>query len=205
MSLFTAPIRILAVAALCAAALIGLVVTELSARESGTEVLIAMQPVDPRNLLSGHYVNVFMQEELPEGAPCPETLLDADSAVFGDNVQEEWLAIAPNGDRHSVVGSAATREEAAELGSILVRGASACMMTTATPEGDPAVASISTNLGLERFYVDQANAERIERIQRASAGAEEVPVLAIVSIDANGRARMKGLLVEGERLELTLD
>ena len=47
--------RILAVAGLCAAALIGLVVSEGFAREGGQEITLPMAAVDPRAILSGHY------------------------------------------------------------------------------------------------------------------------------------------------------
>ena len=62
--MLNAPLRIVIVAALCVAGLIGLVVRETMARNSGTEVLLAMEAVDPRALLSGHYVIVQLRESL---------------------------------------------------------------------------------------------------------------------------------------------
>ena len=65
--------RILAVAALCAASLIALVVSEGVARESGQEVLLPMEAVDPRSLLQGHYVQLRLTQRLEPNEPCPQS------------------------------------------------------------------------------------------------------------------------------------
>lgn len=206
----SAPFRILGVAAVCILALVALVVNEARARAGGTEVIMAMQPVDPRSLLSGHYVIVSLQERLPLGTPCPETI--AEGGAFGPWSVDGtgWVALAPNGEFHSAVGAAETREGAAALGPIVARGAAHCFVPTGgapeegQPEPAPQRANAFADLGVDRFYIDQANAERIERIMRDRTNAEEAEVFAILSIGGDGRARMKGLLVEGERLELNL-
>ena len=95
-----APIRILIVAALCVLALIGLVVRESMARASGTEVLLAMEAVDPRALLSGHYVIVALREEL-----------SAEDACWSEQSREPWLGLAPSGE---TAGGATIYELAAE-------------------------------------------------------------------------------------------
>lgn len=212
MNFFNAPFRILAVAGACIIALIALVVNESRARASGVEAILAMQPVDPRSLLSGHYVIVSLQETLPAGTPCPDTL--AGGHAFGPwspSQPAQWIALTPRGQHHSTSGLADTKEAAEALGPLVARGNASCNMPVESPpeEGQPAPpppqASLFTDLGVDRFYIDQANAERIDRMMRDSASEEEAQVFAIVSIGSDGRARMKGLIVDGERLELSLN
>ena len=188
-----APLRILIVAALCALGLIGLVVRESMARDAGTEVLLAMEAVDPRSLLSGHYVIVGLRERLADGEPCPEQA-----------PEPTWLALAADGERYGLAGSAPTREEAEQIASIVVRGQFSCNPPT-PPEGEFAGAPgfVMLDLGVSRFHIKQADAERIDRILRAQTPGEATRAFAIVSIGRDGRARLKGLMVDGERLELS--
>lgn len=197
-----APIRILLVAALCVAALIAIVVREGMARDSGREVVMAMAAIDPRALLQGHYVIVALQETLPAEAPCPPTL---DAEGFFARTGEAptgWLALAAEGDHYVVRGAAQTRGEAAQMGEIVVRGAAACFKPTTIEGEPPQPGALQAELGVDRFHVNQAEAERIERIMRAQTPGAEARVSAILSIGADGRARMKGLIVDGERLML---
>jgi uncharacterized membrane-anchored protein len=61
--------------------------------------------------------------------------------------------------------------------------------------------TIQTEIGVDRFYINQADAQRIERVMRSQRPGES-RVSAIVSVGRDGRARLKGLIVDGERLEL---
>lgn len=193
-----APIRILIVAALCIAALIGLVVRESMARDSGQEVQLAMGAIDPRALLQGHYVIIALQDRLADGVPCPASL---QYGIEGDP-RHHWLALSPNGPRHAISGQAGSREEAARLGALAVRGSGSCVMP-AEIEGEPREAGIvQADIGVSRFHINQTDAQRIERVLGAPGADNEARVYAIVSIGADGRARLKGLNVEGERLML---
>jgi uncharacterized membrane-anchored protein len=186
--------RILAVAALCALGLIGLVISEATARAGGQEVVLPMAAVDPRALLGGHYVMIDLRDRLPASRTCPEQRDDWD-----------WLALSPNGATYTLSGSAASRDEAQQIGSVLVKGSFNCNPPS-PPEGStPGQAGVVTlNLGIERFYINQAEAERIGGVLSQQQANEETRVFAIVSVGRDGRARLKGLLVDGHRLDLTL-
>jgi hypothetical protein len=185
---FGAPIRIVAVAALCALALIGLVVREGAARASGTEAILRMEAVDPRSLLGGHYVVIALQET---AASCPP---GADDVAHGDATRSGWVAFRQNGDHHSVAGIANSRDMAAKLGPIVARGSAWCGTNAASR-------TIRAEVGIDRFHISQAEAQRIERILREQRPGE-ARVSAIVSIGRDGRARLKGLIVDAERIEL---
>ena len=94
-----APPRILAVAAICAASLIGLVISEGYAREGGQEITLPMAAVDPRSLLQGHYVQLNFTERLDPTEVCPES---------GD---WDWVALRRQGDIYVAAGGAISRDE----------------------------------------------------------------------------------------------
>lgn len=203
--MIAAPFRILIVAALGLVTLIGMVVREGAAREAGTEVMLPMEPVDPRALLSGHYVAITLSETLPEGERCPSGL-DADHAWQWDHsgAREEWIALGPAGDHHRAIASFDTRPSATDAGTLLVRGNASCTEPEQFAGVDGAITQpsvIRAGLGIERFYINQTDALRIEAIMRDGA-TPETRVYAIASIGEDGRARLKGLLVDGERLNL---
>ncbi len=200
-----APIRILIVAALCALGLIGLVVRETMARASGTEVLLAMEAVDPRSLLSGHYVIVALSENLPDGAQCPpgadgETFLP--TPLASTHAGESWVALKQRGRAHTLAGAAVSRQQALTLGQIVVRGTASCTGPIVATEGsDLRPGATRLNLGIDRFHINQTDAERIETMLRTRTQGEQ-RILAVVSIGEDGQARLKGLVVDNERLDL---
>jgi hypothetical protein len=198
---FTAPLRILAVAAICVVTLIGLVINESRARASGTEVLLAIEAVDPRSLLSGHYVIVGLVSSLPPDQDCNGAPPSIDPS---DPIEEDrWLALRLDGAVHRLSGAAPTREEALSHGPIAVLGTAFCNPRVLDAEGkliQPANERL--DLGVDRFHINQSEAERIERVLR-EARPGEARAFAIVSIGRDGHARLIGLQIDGERLELS--
>lgn len=177
-------LRIVVVAAICAASLIGLVVSENAARNSGQEVLLAMEAVDPRSLLSGHYVALGLTQTLAPGAQCP--------------AQDDWrwVALRPAGNAYALAGGAMSRDEAQQSG-LPVRGTFMCV----PPAGPTERGWVQLDIGIERYHADQREAERIERTLREAE--PETPSYAVVSIGTDGRARLKGLVIGDERLDLS--
>lgn len=183
--------RIMIVAAVCVLALIGLVVGEGLARRSGVEVLLPMQAVDPRSLLSGHYVQVDLSQRLDPGEQCPP-------AIEGD-----WVALRPQGDVHVLAGGALSRELAQQVGPLPVKGAFECFAPSPASADAPATPGwVRLHLGVERFHINQRDALRIERVLREQQVGGDSRAFAIVSVGRDGRARLKGLRIDGERLEL---
>jgi hypothetical protein len=187
-----APTRILALAGLCAAALIGLVVSEGFAREGGQEITLPMAAVDPRAILSGHYVQLNFAEPLEPTEICPES---------GD---WEWVALRPEGDIHVTAGGALSREEAQRIGSLPVKGTFTCSPPTPPSEGvEGFPGALTLDLGVDRFHINQADATRIERVLREQTPGEETRAFAILSVGRDGRARLRALLIDGERFDLS--
>jgi len=201
---FGAALRIMSVALLCVLGLIAIVVREGAARAAGREIMMEMAPVDPRALLSGHYVQLNLQATIG-GADACRTFVAANAP---------WLALSYNGPEYvappppgtpmpyAPKGVAHSREAALALGEVAVRGAATCDQLPDN-EGKPQnLATVRTTFeNVSYFYVDQAEAERISGLLRRQ-GDESARVLAILSIGNDGRARLKGLWVNGRRLEL---
>jgi hypothetical protein len=198
--MLNAPLRILIVAALCAAGLIGLVVRESMARVSGTEVLLAMEAIDPRSLLSGHYVIVALQERVAGDCVLAPPTVDEQDAP--DPVSYRWLALRKNGAAHSVAGVGRTRDEALADGDVALLGTAECSEAFG-PEGEAPQSVTRLNIGIERFHINQTDAERIDAIVRAQTPGQDIRAFAIIAIGRDGRARLRGLMVDGERLELS--
>jgi hypothetical protein len=185
--------RILAVAALCVAALVGLVMSESAARASGQEAFLPMEAVDPRALLQGHYVQLNLIQRLAPSEPCPQV---EDGA--------EWLAFYRGEDEVlTFAGGANSREGAQQIAPVPIKGTFLCSEPVAGAEGDPGMPGwVQLDLGIDRFYIDQAEAERIELVLGAQRPGEETRAFAIISVSRDGRARLKGLVIDGQRLEL---
>jgi hypothetical protein len=193
-----AALRIMAVALICVLGLVAVVVSEGAARAAGREVMMEMQPVDPRSLLSGHYVMLNLEARVGGADVC---------SAFSTDENAFWLALAPAPaglpNNYAPRGKFASREEAARNGAFAVRGDATCTQLPDDKGAPQNVAIVRTELdGVSRFYIEQAEAERIDALMRQQTTDAPAPVMAILSLGNDGRARLKGLLVNGRRLEL---
>lgn len=185
------PVQIMATAGVLTLILTGLVVHEGQARANGQEVVLEITGADPRSLLTGHYVQFQIRSALTPGAACPPG-----SAPPGAR-PVNWLALRRQGDHHVAVGVAGSRTAALTLGETVVRGDLDCQAGPTTE-----ASWVQMNLGLDRLHVDQTQAEAIQRVLQTG---REQPGLAkaVVSVGSDGKARLKGLIVSGRRLDLT--
>jgi hypothetical protein len=183
------PVRILAAASVLAVGLVGLVVREGMARANGQVVVLPITGYDPRELLTGHYVQFQFRSEYPGGAPCPP---GHDAATPGDG----WVALTRRGDHHEATGAAASQAAALKLGEVAVRGGMECQARPA-----PEATWVMLHLGVDRLHADQTQAEAIQELLRAPAGGAGRGY-AIISVGADGRARLKGLAAGGRRVDL---
>lgn len=218
-----APLRILIVAALCVLALIALVVREGCERSrppsaTSRDVSLPMQAIDPRSLLSGHYVIINLQATtvVPGDVdPCAsfEAVADDTSWVALAYSGAETLVPAPGGapPPYGAVGAASSRDAAVAIAarsgssraSLAARGTAICSEVTDQRAGPQRHASVQMQLlGVDRFYASQRVAERIDALLRAQSANAEPQVFAIVNIGRDGRARLKGLRVNREIIEL---
>lgn len=213
-----APLRIMIVAALCVLALIGTVVREGLERSAPTAhtVDMRMRAIDPRALLSGHYVIISLEDTV-------FTRGDRDPCADFEAIEERqsWLALIYQGPEFRIepppeqplsyapIGARRSRDAAQSLTErdgwrgVAARGSAVCSELPDQANGGIRVASVQTQLpGIERFYAPQAEAERIDGLLRQRDGEEPAMVYAMISISESGRARLVGLKVNGEIIEL---
>lgn len=191
MKLPSLPVRIVAAAVVLALGLVGLVVREGMARAQGQEVVLAITGYDPRELLTGHYVQFQFCSEFPGGTPCPP------GAGGYSRRPDAWVALRRQGDRHVATGAALSREAALKLGEVAVRGDIDCLSRPA-----PETTWVILNLGLDRLHTDQQQAEAIQKVMLATRDGP-ASGSAVVSVGADGKARLKGVTAGGRRVDLT--
>jgi uncharacterized membrane-anchored protein len=195
---------ILIAAALAIVGMIGLVAHEGWARANGKEVLLAMETADPRSLLSGDFVQIELREGVPANAACPPGVDPIGSFPYPKGPPVRWIALAPRDGHYAAVGAAQSRAAAARYGALLVRGKADCEPPQPAQEGQAAQSGwLDLDLGDSRFYADEAEVKQINDVldeRRVGAGDA---VEAIMSIGDDGRARLKGLMVKGRRIELS--
>jgi hypothetical protein len=160
------------------------------ARSDGQEVVLAINGYDPRSLLTGHYVQFQFRSEHPGGTPCPPG--------HGGSSRRPgaWVALKRQGDHHVATGAALSREAARKLGEVVVRGDIDCLARPA-----PETTWVVLDLGLGRLHMDQPQAEAIQKQLVATRDAPGT-ARAVVSVGADGKARLKGLIVNGARTDL---
>lgn len=186
------PLRIAAAAAVLVLLLVGVVLRENGARAAGREVLLPMEAVDPRDLLTGHYVALRLTQQLALGQPCPR-----ERSTFEDG---GWIGLKPDGDQYRFVGVGTSRRAALAGGAeLVVRGGVYCSRTAfGNTESDV----VTLDVGVDRFHADQDEAQAIEKALRERRPGE-APAFAVVSVGDDGRARLKGVIVGGKRTDLT--
>ncbi len=186
----TLTLRIMGAALLLVALLVGLVVRENLARNAGREVRLPMEAVDPRELLTGHYVALRLSQLQAPGQPCPPG--------SGTMMKPGWVALTPSptGDRITGVGS--DRASAARFGPVQMRGKANCWGDPHDPNDR---ARVAIEIGVNRFHASQAQSEAFDKALRERKVGEST-AWAIVSVGEDGKARLKGVIIGGRRADL---
>lgn len=142
----------------------------------GQEVLLKVQPVDPRDLLRGDYVRLgYDVANIPAGLFLPP--------IVGDGDYEEvpvWVLLRKQEDGYFGVRWAAFDRAALpapETGDVVLRGMAA---------GRPAAAgSAAVEYGLERFYLPEGQGRPIEVDMRTR------PFAVVAAVAEDGAAQIK--------------
>lgn len=186
------PLRIAAAAAVLVLLLVGVVLRENAARAAGREVLLPMEAVDPRDLLTGHYVALRLSQQLALGQSCPHERTSFEEGG--------WIGLKPTGGHYRFVGVGASRQAALAGGAQLaVRGGVYCSRTAF---GDAEADVVTLDIGVDRFHADQDEALAIEKALRQRRQGEAA-AFAVVSVGDDGRARLKGVIIDSKRTDLT--
>lgn len=159
-----------------------MVMSRAAVLRSGQEVLLRVQPVDPRDLLRGEYVvlgyeiSTLRFDQLEE-APAPGTSLDRDIHVrLRESGEGHWTAVSAR------MGEAP--EEDARDGDVVIRGqAGASVM--------PERGALTVRYGIERFYVPEGQGRAIEEDMREGGFS------VTVAVSQSGSGQIKSLYHDG--------
>jgi len=179
-------VALLALVALAQAAVLIVMVYE---REmllaKGREIALDVVPVDPRSLFRGDYVILSYDISRVPAAMLPQ------GVATGDRVR---VAIVQRDGKWTVaaVAPASAPPPAVDAGSggVVLRGIVASMSGETWPNG-----TVVMRYGIESFFVPEGSGRAIEQ----QVGARKV--VAHVAVRGDGTAAIKGLSIDGERIE----
>ncbi|WP_421791222.1 GDYXXLXY domain-containing protein [Hyphobacterium sp.] len=168
-------LRLILVAAAMSVFLVAMVVNHHARRFSGTEIILDLEPVDPRDILAGYYVIISTPLHLLD----PQALEGEDEFDAGDDIyvvvdgspEDGWTAVSIHRERP---------ENGLYINGKVERGWNE---------------SVRVRYNLERYYADEETAQALEQRQRDDRDSLRL----IVSIDRGGRALIRGIEIEGER------
>jgi uncharacterized membrane-anchored protein len=177
---------ILAAGAALSVIIAGAVALNANAVATGKEITVQAHGFDPRDFLAGHYVRLAYDFSTPTIA-APDCYNKKGATI--------WVALAPTPGTTNDLQASKVACSRADLHSdaLALKGKSSGYSRI--------------EFGIERFYATQKDAERIEKALRgfnpdASAEAQP-PVYAVLSVGKDGQARLKALLLGGERINLS--
>jgi uncharacterized membrane-anchored protein len=172
-------------AALLAAGQIGflawLIESRASVLRNGTEILLKVEPIDPRDLLRGDYVRLGYEIDnipatLVTGMPADTAKMTGNAIVVRVRKHEDgyWRVVSATTDT-----STALPRQADEVD---LHGVVRWILESERSR------SINVDYGIGRYYVPEGRGQAIER----DMGVRPFGILA--AIDANGRPQIKALM-----------
>ena len=160
-----------------------LVVDRVLLLSRGREIVLAIRPVDPRDLFKGDYVRLAY-----DISTLPETLITKNVEIkWRDRIKRNVLAVyvileqQPDGSWQPVATSS-DRPQTLPQNRVAIRGRA----LNYNPR--------RMRYGIERYYVPEGTGGNLEKLAR------DTKLSAIVAVDAAGTAAIKGLIADGKRI-----
>ncbi|PHR62419.1 MAG: hypothetical protein COA47_04220 [Robiginitomaculum sp.] len=184
----TRPALLLALCGLLSSFLVWMVLDHNHARNSGTEIILDMEPVDPRSLFRGHFVII----RTPLHDLNLTNLEGDDDFEDGDRVYVT-LAQNPNGDWLPV----STNKTKPDSTQTFLQGRVENLSVFSARTGDeyPLIdhRGLDVQYKIESYFADKASAKALERKVR------EAKMRVILSVTKDGQAVIRGIEINGER------
>ena len=181
-------IAIAALGALMIAALVGAAGAHQSRIAAAREILVISEAVDPRALLVGHYAQLALQPATADPAVPRPAGMTGGAKVFA--------RLAPAGP------PGAWRVIEITAGPSRPAGDDVVVAVTVSYVDDDG--RVTFAWGPDRVYLDQTEAVAVEEAtRRAFDAAPDAParVLAILAVEPSGTTLVKGVAIDGERVE----
>jgi uncharacterized membrane-anchored protein len=179
--------RMLAVVVVFVLALGAIIVQRAQLLESGREIVLAVEPVDPRDFFRGDYVTLTYRDlTMLEVAPTHEVA----GMSEGDPV---FVALAIDAAGHAAVKSVHATLAAARTASPVVLAGKVTWRFNRTNDEAHDTAVIRTRYGIEAYFVPEGEGRALE----AARNARTLEML--IAVDDDGEAAIKGLILDGKR------
>ena len=181
-------LRAALVALAMSATLLWMVYEHARLLREGTEIVLKSMPIDPRDLLRGHYVRLGYEisripaekfTDLAQGRR-----LTANTPVY------VLLKKGEDGYWHLVSASLTPPVKDLAPGTVMLRG------TLDTTWWLGANSPVFVTYGLERYYAEKSRALRLEREIRN----RRQPLGVIVRVSRDGRGAIAGLMMNGKKI-----
>jgi len=189
------PIRLLLVGALLTAGLVVSVVRHVEAVAGGTEIVLAAQGYDPRSILRGQYSEMRFAISQVSGLPWPAGWPDAYS------IKDVFVTIVPDRDDWRVAAVSLKRDAAPAEGHVVK--ASGASYKGAKDSAPANTIHWDLTYGIERIYLQQSEAEAIDKMLRGAPADAPPHVQVVASLGTDGRLRLKAVIVDGKRTDFT--
>lgn len=168
--------------ALIQAAVLGWMIFErASLLANGREIVLEVIPVDPRSLFQGDYVTLNYDISRIPAPPGREP-------VRGEEVYAT-LQKGPDGNWRAV-RSSTTPPQTTSPDEVVLKGRARYSFNAT----DKTPAQIGVRYGIESFFVPEGAGREIEKL------IGDHKISALVAVDADGNAGIKGLIADGKRV-----
>jgi uncharacterized membrane-anchored protein len=170
--------------------LASLVISQTRLLTTGREVVVAIVPVDPRDLFRGDYVTLAFSI-----STIPSDLVESGGPAENRAI---FVTLQPGADGLWQATNA-RRLLPSSLGAdqVVIRGHvtfGATPQTTSQVNRPGMGRSVGVRYGLERYYVAEGTGTRLETLAR------DKKLAAILAVGPTGQAAIKGLMVDGQRV-----
>lgn len=168
-----------------------MVISQTRLLTTGREVVVAIVPVDPRDLFRGDYVTLaFSISTIPADRVAPESIAK-NQPVF------VTLRRGTDGVWDAATATRTVPSLVDPDNEVMIRG----QITFDAPARPPTqtnrpqtARSIGVHYGLERYYVAEGTGTRLENLAR------DKKLFAILAVGPTGQAAIKGLMIDGQRV-----
>ena len=148
---------------------------------AGHEITLKTVPVDPRDLFRGDYVilNFAISRVELADVPHPDTI---------DELDEVFVIISPQDDDWAVFSLSEAMPDTMPPGAQVLRADVDYL------SGEGANRTARLRYGVESYFVPEGTGRDLEKLVRDKA------LSVIVAVGPGGRAAIKGLVIDGERI-----
>ena len=177
-------------------AIAALIVNRAMLLAHGREIVLGVTPVDPRDLLRGDFVRLNYEVSRISASLMPlSARLYTGRSIFvtlewkGQPQDEKWVPVAASPEP-----PAAPEAE----NKIVLHGTLDWPWASLAPDVAYRDVAVQVKYGIESYFVPENTGSDLELATRTKA------VKAVISVDRDGNAAIKGLIVNGTRHDETL-